>query len=223
MNEIVKIENSNDSEIMKIILLLMELTGFKPQNISQESLVIIIQHVKNHYSKMNLTEIKQAVELGASGKLDVDLINYQNFNYLYVSNILQSYKRWKIKENLKPKPIEVSHRISEPKREKMTKEENAKHWFEWFSKEVENGNMPLIADWNAIYWWIETTGLINLTNEEKEIFLDLVREDLKDEIIKLKGADKIAEAELIYKQLIDIKHVQRECRKRMVIKHFENL
>ena len=37
------------------------------------------------------------------------------------------------------------------------------------------------------------------------------------------GADKIAEAELIYKQLIDIKHVQRECRKRMVIKHFENL
>jgi cell division septum initiation protein DivIVA len=66
---------------------------------------------------------------------------------------------------------------------------------------------------------MEDEGLINLTNDEKAMFLDLVIEELNEEIKKMKVQRK--NPNHLKNLLASKEKIKNECRKRLVIKYFE--
>ena len=61
----------------------------------------------------------------------------------------------------------------------MTKEENAIHWLDWVTEEIkESGKIPMMADWDAIYWILNERKLIDLDTDAKEIFMENTKFDI---------------------------------------------
>jgi len=180
---------------------------------------IIYKFLVDYYKTVTLNDIREAFGLYSAQRLDYKTSHFQSLDNVFIGAVLSSYQRYKAQQNLiKPLEQNVAKALPKPK---ITKEENALHWFEWIEAEVKKGKIPLIADWSAIYWHMEKTGLINLDDDAKEMFIDNVRQDIKDMILKLKAERK--DYSIWSKKLIDLKSMKLECRKRMVINYYENL
>jgi len=217
--ELVKIKETNTTTIKQAVFTAMVLTGFKPQNIDVDSLNVIISSIQRGFPTLTMDEFKTAFEMGVDGKLGIDLTTYQNFNSLYISNVLQAFNRYKIKNNLiikLDKPMETKQ-LDKPK---ISKEENAANWYDFVKKEVaKSGKVPFMADWVACYWYMEQNNFINLTKEEKQMFADNVRVEMELDVKKRKVEGKDFQTEM--KILEDKKSFANECRKQYVIKYFE--
>ena len=205
MNEV---SNNITLTYNQVLLSAMELTGFNPKNISPEGFQFIIEKVKEN--KFTPELINKAFNMGMSGKLDFDMTTYQSFNVLYISNVIQSYKRWLISENIKPKPIEVKE-LPLPK---MPIDE----YFDFFEADFKKNGVPPIADWDTIFKILEDKGEISMSKAENRVFASEVSNDLKRSL-------KATKAPSIARTIEDVQGsglgFENECRKRLVIKHYK--
>lgn len=215
MNEIAKINNSGDNDLKAVLFYCMELIGFDSKNISREQLTTMIDFLKRNFQHYKIEDIKLAFEHGVKGDLDVKLEHYQNFNTLYISNVLQAYKRYKQNEARKPKLLEPTKELDRPK---LSLYDCAKFIEDEFNK---NGEMPFLANWDEAYDHLVETGKINLTLDEKKLFADVVRAEIQAEIVAYKGLKKD-----IYRVLENViknrKSFATECRKRYLKIYYEN-
>lgn len=169
MNEITTQSNQlgNQSKIspsVQAMIYAMNLIGFNPENIEKSSLDTIITYIKNNYKGLSLKEFKEAFDLAVAGKLDFNYHSSKNFNTLYVSNVLQSYKRYQQSENRKNKLHKPEERV------KSTFEEKKSH-FEWLLNDIylddskrnkKRGEFPdiLICNWKDVYDYMLSEGMI---------------------------------------------------------------
>lgn len=92
------------------------------EELSQEELFMNVTFIRENFSGLNLVDIDQAINLSLRGDLDVDVEHYQSFTPLYISKILNAYKKYRGKvicdirdrieklENV-PKEITIEERI----------------------------------------------------------------------------------------------------------------
>jgi hypothetical protein len=180
--------------------------------------------INRNFGLLNLTQIKEAFDLFSADKLkfpDPKFGHYNSFDNTFIGKVLSSYNVYISDYNFRNK-----HKILKPietvliEKPNQTKEEEAKEWFDFVKNESENKREILIADWSLLYWYMEKEGLIDLDNDEKEMFYDILKNELEHEIMtrKSEGIDYSS-----YKKTLDSKSMmKRECRKRLVVKHFEN-
>lgn len=220
MNEILRINNSNDSDINANLLYVVKLIGVPPEKLMIEDLSIIIDYLKRNLESYPVSDIRLAFEVGLKGLLDIkDLNHYHSFNALYVTNILQSYKRYKQKENAKPKlvaPIEKQLPMS-----KETKEDQQKKHFDIIDNWVkEKGEVPLIANWSEAFLHMNRIGLIKMTKEEGTMFVENIRYELEEEKkrLKLEGSNYGHISNMLSSKIL----LSKEARKRYIIKYYEN-
>ena len=163
MNQVQTQQELNRKQTEAILFYCMELTGFKPENITAHQLNTIIDYLENNFKFLRLEELKQAFEIGVAGKLDVDLKHYQSFNTLYIANILQSFKRYKAdKKRHAPQIIEqpllpYNEEIEQRRSYEIIKEEI---FLADDERNGKRGTFPdlIIANWKEAYLYLISTG-----------------------------------------------------------------
>ena len=168
-------------ELKLVLFYAMELVGFKPQNLTADGLNIIINNIERNFSRIKLDEIKTAFELGANGKLDIDLNTYQNFNTLYVSNVLNSYKRYKITQVNKTKQFTLPN----PNPTGSEERERAFYWvkFNFLDESKRNGPARTFPDVIVCSW--------------KDAYLNMIEKGMLQELTGLKLQARLKEVEAL--------------------------
>lgn len=185
--ETIKYNNENKQPIKVVLFYAMELVGFNPKNIDNNSLDIIINSLVRSHKDITIDKFKEAFELGANGKLDIDLNTYQNFNTLYVSNVLSAFRRYKRNEAKKNKVFDPTKLLPETEYEKKQSYLIIKN--DIFLKEDErngkSGTFPdlVLASWkNAFNYLLDN-------NQVKELTGEALKQRLK-EIEAIRKADE---------------------------------
>ena len=183
----------------------------------------IFNFLKRNFKLLNLTDLLKAFDLFSGQELefsDPKFGHYGSFDLVFIGKVLKAYQKWKIKEALKPKKVVALNTDRQIEVSTKTKEENAKEWFEHVDKEIKTTSSDFIlADWDAIYWHMEKEKIIKLDKEEKEMFLENVRFDIQEEMKHRKLERKNINNQ--ERMLSSEGSLKRECRKRIVIKHFD--
>lgn len=211
-DNIVRVNEKTNDEIIQTLLYCIELIGFNPENTTSESLMLIANYIKNNFQFIDFNEIKEGFEHGIKGELDINLQHYQSFNALYVSNVIQSYKRYKAKKEAIPKKA-----IELP----LPEEDPAIHFNFIALYFKKTGEVPMIANWNEAYKYAEDTNIINIPISKKYLIKEEVVEELKRERQRLKY-NRLNYSE-IDNTLNSDSLMKYECRKKILIDYFKNL
>lgn len=212
MSNLIRITETDDLNIKQSLMYAMQCIGFDSSRINKEEIEFIINFLKKNFKFFKTENIRTAFELGVKGELDIEMNHYQNFNTMYVSNVLQSYKRWEMKNPPKP----------EPKPQLPIPEDTPKQAFDFVEKIFnETGKEPLLANWNLAFKHAEETNLITLTTDEKLMFQEKVRFEIEEEM-NYKRVRKL-NGWIDLREILESKSLMAyECRKRILIKYFEN-
>ncbi len=190
MNEIEK----QVSPIKKALFYGMELVGFNPKNFDKHSLHIIINNIELNHKNISVGNFREAFELGANGKLDVNLNTYQNFNTMYVANVFGAYRRFKINKRKLD-----TFKLPEPENNKQWEMWEKKKHFEWLRDKVflesskkngSSGQFPeiLIASFKDIYDYMLSERMLN---EKMGVELkDRIAEAERAEVLEQKNPKK---------------------------------
>jgi len=169
-----KIKESQDKEITFYILKSAVQVGI---NGSMDDLTInlLLDFVKKYYSNLQINQYSEAFELYAAQKLDFKEKPYNNFSTIFVGLILNSYKEYLRKANLKPKPyIPPSHQLEN----KVNVAEEMEKAFNFIEKVYkEKGEFPIIANWSDAFIYAELKGFIKLRVKDKQ--------DLKVQVLSI--------------------------------------
>ena len=166
-----KILTSPVEDIKQALRYVMVKIGLRSANWpSEEEKIILIQHIQKNFGNHTIDEIRLAFDMAISGQLDLgasEIACYENFSCLYFSNVMNSYRRW-AKEEVKQIPM--TKEIEDAK-ENLT-DQTMRDWLESIKKQnLGIEFMPVM-----IYDWLESTGEIKLTTEEKKSYMDRARE-----------------------------------------------
>lgn len=212
MSNLIRITETDDLNIKQSLMYAMQCIGFDSSRINKEEIEFIINFLKKNFKFFKTENIRTAFELGVKGELDIEMNHYQNFNTMYVSNVLQAFKRWEMKNPPKP----------EPKPQLPIPEDTPKQAFDFVEKIFnETGKEPLLANWNLAFKHAEETNLITLTTDEKLIFQEKVKFEIEEEM-NYKRVRKL-NGWIDLREILESKSLMAyECRKRILIKYFEN-
>jgi len=182
MNEITTHDEPTTWE--KAIFYAMTLVGFNPKNINSDELFVILDNLKRNHKQITLGKFREAFELGANGKLDINLNSYQNFNTLYISNVIGAYKRY-LAANLSRaprieyrKPEGVKMRNGNVDRRTPYSTAEGEKQFIW-TKDIilDTNKLPIIANWQHVCRWMEETKLIDMDEAETEARDNVMKEN----------------------------------------------
>lgn len=210
MSNLTRITETDDLNLKQNILYAIQLVGVDTGRVSKQDVEFIINFLKTNFKFFKTENIRTAFELGVKGELDIEMNHYQNFNTMYVSNVLQAFKRWEMKNPPKP----------EPKPQLPIPEDTPKQAFDFIEKIFnETGKEPLLANWNLAFKHAEETKLIVLTNEEKTMFQENVRFEIEEEM-NYKRVRKL-NGWIDLREILESKSLMAyECRKRILINYF---
>lgn len=192
-------------------------SGIREENTEAEE-AVINDLISTEFKSLSPAEIGQAFKMNASGKYWDQVQAYQFFNPSYVGKVLNQYKEWKRKEQMKPKPIEPSKQIEAPK---VNEAEERRKAFEK-CKEVyaKNREWPITLplSWNLAFQFLEETGELVYKEGEKDKILYNTIMDLNKKIkeAKVLGRNK-TDLE------IDLRYIKLTVRRREVKKYIESL
>lgn len=193
---LVKSTVENIKDVLKIGMLKVGLRGKNlPSDIERD---ILIDHLLSHYGNHTPAEIKLAFDLAVAGKLDdrntkgepIDLeVNcYENFSCLYLSKILNAYRRW-ARDNYTQLKKEQPLMIAEPK--EIPPIEMIEWINEWSKKTDINVDLiPL-----CFYDFMVTTDMIEVSKQMKWDYwnkaIQAVKTELSMEIPACKTTDAL--------------------------------
>ena len=189
---------------------------------SEFELKEIFNFVSTYFQKLNLSDIRAAFGLYSANKLtfmvngkkQTTVGHFQSFDNVFIGAVLNAYTDYSNYEN----QIK-SMKIIEEEKEKLTSE-NSKQSFDMIEGCYKGGKEPWIANWNFAFKYMEVEKLIEYSNEEKEMFMENVLEELKEERLMLKHQRK--DISDINRVIGTKSKLADECRKRLVKKYFES-
>ena len=123
MNKIKDFKTNNDLKpLIELVGKWRYFIGIK-EELSKEELFMNINFIRENFNELNLVDIDQAINLSIKGEFDIDIEHYQSFTPLYISKILNAYKKYKgevmfsIRSELskienKPKKLKIEDRIA---------------------------------------------------------------------------------------------------------------
>lgn len=231
-------KESKTGEIKKELVVVMKLLGFNTMSLEDGDFQVIAEEIKKNYGYMEFGTVRKAFDLAMNGTLDEEIRTDRRFSYFYVSKYLLGLRRYELRRKDTREPLNASRQIEMKKR---SKEEICKDWYEVVEKYYKKGLYPMFSSpeyWAYAFWYMEKQKMIDLSNEEKEMYMENVKADLEavsnspkyrvfkdadlgvEEKIFIPGIEKAIEnANNILK---DEKLLVLECRKRLVEDYFKN-
>lgn len=190
--------------------------------LSEFELKEIFNFVSTYFQKLNLSDIREAFGLYSANKLSF-MVNgkrqttvghFQSFDNVFIGAILKSYTDYSNYEN------QIKSMETVDIKKEIATSENSKESFDMIEGCYKGGKEPWIANWNFAFKYMESEKIIEYSNEEKEMFMENVLEDLKEDRLTLKHKRKDTSD---ISRIINTKSkLADECRKRLVKKYFES-
>lgn len=163
----VKAVNDATGNVVDALLSVMNKLGIREANIpGKDELGVLIHHLLTNYGNHTCDEIRLAFDMAIAGKLELlqgESVNcYENFSCLYLSSILNAYRRWAAQAHRQLQPKE----LPEPPKEELT-DVTMRDWMEDVKKrKLAVDFMPVM-----IYDWLEKKGELVKTPAEKHEYL----------------------------------------------------
>lgn len=175
----VALMGQNKLPLKEALIYVFDLIGLKELSMPDaREMNVLLQFIDNKLSMFSPRDFKIAFEMAVAGELDVkDLKHYNNFNYLYLADVMKVYKEYRNKIVTQQQLKEQAERF----KDKILNDEQIKASKESFYQEMivkeyksfcETGNFTVpIYSAKMVFKEMKERGLINITkDEEKEIF-----------------------------------------------------
>lgn len=239
-NQGIKIRDLDDVEPIKQSLrYIFALIGLKAENLPSElQKTVLIDFIKTEMKQFNTEEMKLAFRMAAAQKLNVDLTHYQNFNAVYLSDVMNAFQTMRnsaLKEfnqqmKANEKPIEPTPELKRKLFWEFVNDCIVQKWIEFKKRNTINWGAISVR---LVFDTLENElGLIALTiNEKREIYLraePIVKSELKNSsfnsLSKVQQARKIIETIENGERHIDFNDmVQTKSREIAIREYFEKL
>ena len=90
-----EIRRSNDDTLIAMIRYGCKVLGIDGTRLPPVAdMIILAENLKTYHANLRYKELKLAFDMAASLKLDFSPNPYQNFNVLYMNELLAAYKKW---------------------------------------------------------------------------------------------------------------------------------
>jgi hypothetical protein len=181
-------KNEQFQNLHKLIVKWAVLTGVKPLPTDDE-IRMLVEYIAEHFYRFSLMEIDNAFSLATAGKLDIEADHYQSFSVIYISKIINAYKRYNGKYiiDYRNEIAALERKAAEPNEEEKIKMliENILEGFDNFKEEPKYNHFGYIA-----YDFLSKLGVIDIDNESKASILEQARkmavEDIREKKLKEK-------------------------------------
>ncbi len=179
-------ELTDDEPIRQSLRYVFALIGLKAENLPTDiQKMVLLEFIQTELKTFTPAEIKLAFKMAVAGELNVELSHFQNFNAMYLANVMNAYK-----EKRGAALIEMNNKLKalEPKKEPTEAERIASFW-----DYVENYIGPRWdqfvktkrIDWvhvfgsDHLFLTLEKLELINLTIAEKNEIMKIAESQVK--------------------------------------------
>lgn len=157
----------------------------------------IIDYIISNYGFLRPGEIKLAFDKAIRGELDLkasEVETYQNFNVMYISKILSSYRRWSasiIDDNLNNRTGKYDHLFEKKERkqeEVIDKVDWSDTWETFVNWHIEGNRSEFysLASYflitSAVYDWLKSNNMITLSTTRRKNIVSECRELLIQEL-----------------------------------------
>tara|TARA_B100000497_G_C7669387_1_gene403837 strand:- start:249 stop:1103 length:855 start_codon:yes stop_codon:yes gene_type:complete len=181
-------KNEQFQKLHKLIVKWAVLTGVKPLPTDDE-IRMLVEYIAEHFYRFSLMEIDNAFSLATAGKLDIEADHYQSFSVIYISKIINAYKRYNGKYiiDYRNEIAALERKAAEPNEEEKIKMlvENILEGFDNFKEEPKYNHFGYIA-----YDFLSKLGVIDIDKDTKGIILEQARkmavEDIREKKLKEK-------------------------------------
>ncbi len=168
---------STIEEISGVLKLAMLKVGIKEANLPPKAEKdVLVDHILTNYGNHSPAEIKLAFDMAISGKLDIDekdVVAYQNFSCIYISKILNAYRKWSAETFNQYTKSNVMVEIAEP--EPIETLDMIKEWQD--KKEIIVDLIPLF-----FYDFMVTTEMIFVNDQMKWDYWEKALQAIKTEL-----------------------------------------
>lgn len=154
----IKIKNASDEDIKSCLRYVIMKTGIKtlPDEFEKS---LLISHLRENYKFISTDDVRVAIDLAITGRLDEDANHFGSLSCMYISRIINSYLRW-ISANKKPeKYLDMNENTKEHSEDAIMEE-----WYsdltKTFSSKTNFEFMPI-----NVYDWLFKNGKIKGTWE----------------------------------------------------------
>jgi len=181
-------KNEQFQKLHKLIVKWAVLTGVKPLPVDDE-IRMLVEYIAEHFYRFSLMEIDNAFSLATAGKLDIEADHYQSFSVIYISKIINAYKRFNGKYiiDYRNEIAALERKAAEPNEEEKIKMlvENILEGFDNFKEEPKYNHFGYIA-----YDFLSKLGVIDIDKETKAIILEQARKMAVEDIREKKLNEK---------------------------------
>jgi len=176
-------------------------------------LTIIFEFMESQFKSLSLANTNEAFILYAAKKLDYDKSHFQSLDNFFIGSVLNSYKEYVRKDNMKVKPIPVELQLENKVNPKL----EMKGAFEFIKKvHEEQGSFPMIANWSDAFLYAESTGLIKMTPEDKDKLKRSTIAEIKTKQIQTRLTTGVKGSVVEFEN----GNIKVQCRKKALINYF---
>lgn len=171
------INKSTVEDLKQVLRLAMIKVGLRAQNFPSDiEKVVLIEHIMTEYGRHTPAEVKLAFDMAIAGKLDLlekEITCYENFSCLYLSKILNAYRRW------------ASEAYSTLKKENtmsITQELEPMEMIDWIEEWKKKPDIIVDLIPLSFYDFLTTTEQIYVNDEMKWDYWDKAIQAIKTEL-----------------------------------------
>lgn len=221
-----KLIEYSDSDLieLKLTLIAGAKNYFGISNLPDEyDLKIMCEFLMTHFKDFTAHEINRAMSMYANGQISVHNQIYGVLNMKFLSDVLHEYRlQRKIWNDFEKRRQDEKKMLSAPA---VNHEEKNRNLYLFLVNHVEQTNqIPELFAWDEVYAHLEKEKIIELSNEDKIDFLNLMKEEIRESITYFSNVhDKKNDVKELMKLLSNEKSLASFCRKKLVLLHLNNL
>lgn len=173
----ISIKNASDEDIKSCLRYVIMKIGIKtlPDEFEKQ---LLIEHLRQNYKFITTDDVRRAIDLAITGRLDEDANHFGSLSCMYISRILGSYLRW-ISANIQPEKQISTMSEHKEHSEDVVMEEWYNDLKKTFTQQSKYELMPV-----GVYDWLYKHGKIKGTWETMRKAATIRRQELLSESIK---------------------------------------
>jgi len=176
----------DDEPIRQSLRYVFALIGLKAENLPTDvQKIVLLEFIQTELKHFTPEELKLAFRMAVAGELNVEISHFQNFNAMYLSNVMNAYK-----EKRGAALIEMNQKLKamEPKKEPTEAEQIAAFWEymeQFVGSKFEQYRTTKQIDWDKVFGsdhmfiQLEKLGIIHLTVDRKNEIMKIAETQVK--------------------------------------------
>jgi hypothetical protein len=177
---------TNDEPIRQSLRYVFALIGLKAENLPTDvQKIVLLEFIQTELKHFTPEELKLAFRMAVAGELNVEISHFQNFNAVYLANVMNAYKE---KRGLALTEMNQKLKALEPKKEPTEAEKIAAFWEymeQFVGSKFEQYRTNKRIDWENVFGsdhmfiQLEKLGIIHLTINRKNEIMKIAETQVK--------------------------------------------